>query len=305
MSRTFKTLLVPLSLTEDAAVLRYARRLADETGGKAILLHVVPTQSYKLLSPIYHPEDSGGANQDAAEQVARAELERLGREQFGVVPYEVAVRTGSNPAKAILAAEEELAADLIMLAKSEAGEIGARLQGGLIEKLIRSSTCPVLGISARAELARPEAAQSFLAPVGFDKKSVTIARLAANFAETMNGRVTLLHVIVPDSVSLELNREAYGLAADQPVNLLRSEKAARARLEEMAAKELGGVPCDVMVVVGTDVATSILEVEEATRPAMILMATAGYTGFFQVVLGSAAETVARRASCSVLTMRLR
>jgi nucleotide-binding universal stress UspA family protein len=37
---------------------------------------------------------------------------------------------------------------------------------------------------------------------------------------------------------------------------------------------------------------------------MIVMATAGHTGFFQFVLGSAAETVARRAEASVMTIRI-
>lgn len=304
MARTFKTLLLPLGLVDDTAVVRYARRIAEENSGRVLLLHVVPTQSYKLLNPIYRPEESGGANQDFAEQLARKELERIGREELAGVPHEVIVRAGSNPAKVILAAEDEYAVDLVVLGKSHAGELGARLQGGLIEKLIRSSACPVLGVSARAELADPESAKAFLAPVDFDGRSVRIARLAANFAETMKGRVTLLHVLVPDSVSIEVHRDAYGLTADQPINLLRAEKAAKAHLDAMAAAELGGVPHDTMVVVGTDVATSILEVEDATRPSMILMATAGYTGFFQIVLGSAAETVARRATCSVITVRL-
>lgn len=300
MARAFKNILIPLSLREGSdSVLRYGHRFAKENQGKVTLLHVVPTQSYRLMGDVYRPDESGGANQDYAAKVSQERLEAFARQHLEGVSSEIVVRSGSNAAKAVLEAEKDFDTDLVVIGKSGASELGARLQGGLIEKLIRSSPCAVLSVTGQ-----PEAETHYLAPVDFDRKSITMARLAGNFASTMQGKVTLLHVLLADSVALELKRELYGLPSDGPVNLLQAEKGAKARLEELAKKELGGVPYDTMVVVGVDVATSILEVEGANRPGMILMATAGYTGFFQFVLGSAAETIARRASCSVITLRL-
>ncbi len=301
MARTYKNLLVPLSLVEPSdAVLRYARHFADANQGKITLLHVVPTQSYRLLSDVYRSEESGGANQDFAEQVARERLEKIRHDYYKGVDCDVVVRAGSNAAKVVLAAESELESDIVLISKSGASEVGARLQGGLVEKLIRSSSCAVLSASAQGEVTG-----NYMAPVDFDAKSVTIARLAGNFATTMGGKVTLLHVVIVDSVALEMNHEVYGHSGDGPVNLLRAQANAKARLDAFARSELGAVPHDTKVVIGRDLASSILEVEGADRPFMILMATAGYTGFFQFVLGSAAETVARRAACSVITVKLK
>ena len=60
-------------------------------------------------------------------------------------------------------------------------------------------------------------------------------------------------------------------------------------------------------------ASTILEDEKGWRPDVITMGTAGrraierfpLSGFFQLVLGSTAETVARKSRSSVVTLRLR
>ena len=59
--------------------------------------------------------------------------------------------------------------------------------------------------------------------------------------------------------------------------------------------------------------SGILEDESSWKPDVITVGTAGrrdierfpLSGFFQLVLGSTAETVARKSLCSVVTLRLR
>ena len=59
-----------------------------------------------------------------------------------------------------------------------------------------------------------------------------------------------------------------------------------------------------LVAVGTPYRT-IIETAEAEHVDLIVMATAGRTGFSHLVMGSIAERVVRTASCPVLTIRPR
>jgi nucleotide-binding universal stress UspA family protein len=52
-----------------------------------------------------------------------------------------------------------------------------------------------------------------------------------------------------------------------------------------------------------DPADTILEVAEDGRFDLIVMGTHGRTGIKRMILGSVAETVTRRATCPVLTIR--
>jgi nucleotide-binding universal stress UspA family protein len=311
--RRFTKLLAPISLTEQTdAVVNFARRIAEVNEGEVVLLHVVPKQSYRLHRPIYRPEESGGADEEYAAKVASGLLEELGQRHLGNVRWRALIRHASNPATAILDAQRELESDLIVVSKSAASELSARIQGGLHEKLIRSSPCAVWGASALPEFASQESAKNVLAPVAFDRPSVAIARLAGSIAEAQRGRVRVLHVILTDPSFLELSRAAYGFEPDEPVSINRAEQAAKERLDRFAAQNLEEIPHESAVAVGYDLASAILEDEKGWKPDVITMGTAGrrgierfpLSGFFQLVLGSTAETVARRSLCSVVTLRL-
>jgi nucleotide-binding universal stress UspA family protein len=313
-TRRFTKLLAPMSLEEKTeAVINFVRRIAEVNEGEAVLLHVVPTQSYRLHRPIYRPDESGGADEEYAAKVASGLLEELGRKHLGNVRWRALVRHASNPATAILEAQKELESDLIVVSKSAASELSARIQGGLHEKLIRSSPCAVWGVSALPQFASQESTKNVLAPVAFDRPSVAVARLAGSIAEAQRGRVRLLHVILTDPSFLEINRATYGFTAEEPLSIARAEHAAKERLERFAAENLGEIPHEAAVAVGYELAGAVLEDEKGWKPDVITMGTAGrraierfpLSGFFQLVLGSTAETVARRSLSSVVTLRLR
>jgi nucleotide-binding universal stress UspA family protein len=313
-SRRFTKLLAPISLEEPTdAVVNFARRIAEVNEGEVVLLHVVPKQSYRLHRAIYRPEESGGADEEFADRVARELLEDLGRKKLGRVPWRALVRHAWNPAQAILEAQQELGSDLIVVTKSAASELTARIQGGVHEKLIRSSPCAVWSASSLPQFATQESMKNVLAPVALDRSSSVVARLARSIAEAQDGRVRLLHVILTEPSFLEVRRDLYGFEPDEPVSLGKAERGAQAQLDRLAAENLSGVPCETAVAIAYDCATAILEDEKASKADVITMATAGWraierfplTGFFQLVLGSTTETVARRSACSVVTLRLR
>jgi nucleotide-binding universal stress UspA family protein len=305
MKRPFQNLLVPVSFHERTeAIYSYARRIAQVNHGRVTLFHAVPTQSYRLLADVYRPAESGGANQEHAEQVSRERLEALAAEHLRGVETSVLVRGAANPAKAVLEVQREIDSDLVLVGKSQSGALAARLQGGLIEKLIRSSPCPVLSVSMVERLAAQESVRTVLAPIALDRSAATVVRLARSIAEPQQGRVILIHVLGTDPSAIELRRDAYGFGPDERVSLGRAQRAAEEKLAALAKSELGPVPRQVVVTIAYDLASAILDEERAHEADMIVMATAGYTGFFQFVLGSAAETVARRAEASVMTIRI-
>ncbi|HUE38749.1 MAG TPA: universal stress protein [Candidatus Binatia bacterium] len=305
-SRRFTKLLAPISFSETTdAVVNHVRRIAEVNEGEVVLLHVVPTQSYRLHRAIYRPEEAGGADVEHAEKVSRELLEELGRKSLGRVTWRALTVRASNPANAILDVQRELDSDLIVVSKSASSEIAARIQGGLHEKLIRSSPCAVWGASTRPEYAAQESVKNVLAPVGFDRPSVAVTHLAGSIAEAQRGRVRLLHAIPTEPSYLEVRRDTYGFDNVEPVSIGKAQKVAQQRLERFAAEHLGEIPHETAVAVGYDRATAILEEEKAWKPDVITMATAGFTGFFQLVLGSTAETVARKSLCSVVTLRMR
>ena len=305
-TRRFRRLLTPVSFTERTdAVLDYSRRIAQVNNGLVSLLHVVPTQSYRLLRSVYRPEESGGANTDYAEKVAHELLQEIGRTKIPGIPVDIILRRGANPAKVVLDVQRDVDPDLVVVGKSEFGEIGARLQGGLAERIIRGATCPVWSVSADERFAKQESVRDVLAAIELDRSGITVVRGARSVAEPQGGSVTLLHVLLTEPSFLELRRDAYGFESDEPVSLARAQKVALRRLEEIAAEHLKGIPHEVAVSVGYDRATTILDEERSRSPSLIVMNAPLQSGFFQVVLGSDAETVARGAACSVMTLRAR
>ncbi len=301
--KRFRKLLTPVSFTEKTnAIFDYSRRIAQENEGTVTLLHAVPTQSFRLLAEFYRPEESGGANEDHAEEVSRERLAEIARTQLGGVPVEIVVRRGANPAKIALEAQRDLGADLLIVSKSGYGELGARLQGGLVEKLIRAATCPVWCASALPRFATQESVRDTLVPVEFDRPTSPLVRAARVVAEAQGGKVTLLHVLLTEPSFLELRRENYGLAPDERVSVAKAERGAMKNLEALAAQHLQGVPYELAVVVGADRASTILDEEPLRQPSLIVMMATTQARFFQIVLGSDAETVARRAECSVMTL---
>jgi len=303
IAKRFRKLLTPVSLTErTGGIFAYSRRIAQVNDGTVTLLHVVPTQSYRLLRSVYRPEESGGANVDHAEKVAREILQEIASRELAGIPVEVVVRHDANPAKAALEVQREIGADLLVVAKSELGELGARLQGGLVEKMIRSATCPVWSVSALERFATQESVRNVLAPVAFDRAGATIARAARAVAEAQGGSVTLLHVLLTEPSFLEYHREEYGFESGEAVSIGKAQRAALRNLESLASQQLQGVPFELSVAIGADRATVILEEERTREPSVIVMMAVTQSRFFQVVLGSDAETVARRAACSVMTL---
>jgi nucleotide-binding universal stress UspA family protein len=138
-----------------------------------------------------------------------------------------------------------------------------------------------------------------LAPTDFSEYSKKAVASALELAQKFGAKLTILHVIelppypvegyVPPSLSAtfldDMERQA-------TVDLAQIVPEAEATKVEVARLVAMGTPY-----------RKIVETAEADHVDLIVMATAGRTGFSHLVLGSIAERVVRTASCPVLTMR--
>jgi universal stress protein A len=136
--------------------------------------------------------------------------------------------------------------------------------------------------------------QKILCPIDFDENSSNALERAIEIARHFNAAVFLIHAVPLVAQFGEVSL---------PVDLYQDQqRAALAKLNEIAGRKLSGIEHKTAVYAG-DVAGSILQAVEQFQPDLLVLATHGRTGLAHLVLGSVAEAVVRRASCPVLTIR--
>jgi nucleotide-binding universal stress UspA family protein len=139
-----------------------------------------------------------------------------------------------------------------------------------------------------------------LCPVDFSTHSDHAMRYAAALAGKFGSELTLLHVVAPVVAALP------GEAALQDLvqaNTEEIEAACRERLDKMvgelaaqgmnvACRVLNGVPY-----------LEIIRYAQESETDLIVLGTHGRTGIAQLLIGSVAERVVRKAPCPVLTIK--
>jgi universal stress protein A len=138
-----------------------------------------------------------------------------------------------------------------------------------------------------------------LAPTDFSDFSRQAIQCGFELAQKFGAKLSLLHVVELPAYPIE------GLAPSQMGATLFADLERQATLElGQVLPEAEGTAVEVnrLVVIGTPY-RKIVEVGEAEKADLIVMATHGRTGLSHLVMGSVAERVVRSASCPVLTIR--
>lgn len=298
---TFRNLLVPVYFDETSpAALHYAAYFARRYSGRIFLLHVVPTDELHLLRGVYHPERSGGANEEYAEGVARQILEQLAREHLGGLSTEIVLRHGADPAAGILAEEERCAADLVIMATHARGGLTRLVVRSLAEQVARESRRPVFVAQRAVEVSPDRPFRKILCPIDLDTKHLSSLEYARALAEGNDATVHLLHVIPTSEIFL--SRPVYKQQPGDEGNFVRAENAARDALADIARAKLAGVKHELAVHVSPDPVKTILEVERDLKADLMIMVTQGLTGLIHLVVGSVTERMIRKAYCPVLSV---
>jgi universal stress protein A len=147
-----RTLLVPIDLDDSAAqVLDYAFELATKLDAKLHVLHIVPWPLLGAELPIAVSETAMDAvlerKQQAFHQLIAA---RPGKPPLG----SATVKTG-DARTGILAAAEELGADLIVMGTHGRHGVSRLVLGSVAESVARATPCPVVLVRAGTRTDRP------------------------------------------------------------------------------------------------------------------------------------------------------
>lgn len=137
-----------------------------------------------------------------------------------------------------------------------------------------------------------------LVPIDFSPSSHQALDAAAELAEKFNAHITLLHVIpeyanavLPETVSQETLVEAERIAANERFAISK------------AALDAKRIASSIVVEVGGDVASMIVDVAERENVDLLVFTTHGLSGWYPQVFGSIAEKLVKLAQCPVLLLR--
>ena len=132
--------------------------------------------------------------------------------------------------------------------------------------------------------------KKILIPVDFSPHSNHALRYARVLAERFDCELTLMHVVVTDTLNVIEHRRALETIATTLLENLRAE------LEEH------GLAVSTVLVTGTPY-REILKHAEREHMDLIVMGTHGRTGVEHLLIGSVAERIVRLSPCPVLTVR--
>ncbi len=283
MTMMFRKILCPVDFSDNSmAALRQAAKLARKDDALLYVMHVefVPLGNLAELA------------QDVtlSTEPGKLRLEQATRKILARVKHKVVLQFG-RPTELIEKAAVDLDVDLVVMATHGRTGIKHLFLGSVAEHVVRRSGRSVLSFGPGTAI---RTLKKILCPVAFDPNSIAALRFGWSLAREYGASMSLLHVVrvpfEPSEVPAEPSSPEW-------------ERDARAKLELVAAKNLGAKVEFKVVARRGDPASAILEVEKELRPDLIVMATHGRTGFSHLVLGSVAERTVRESTVPVLTVR--
>jgi len=137
MLKEFRNIVCPIEFDEPSlAAVQVAKQIAQENNGKLYVMHAVHPSTTVLAV--------GGASQSYHDvKVAEQQLDRISREHLGEVDHQVLIRVGDAAAE-LIKAEQELSADLVVMAWHADTGVFHLLRRGVMDRLAHESYCPVL-----------------------------------------------------------------------------------------------------------------------------------------------------------------
>lgn len=214
------------------------------------------------------------------------------------IPVQSYVATGI-PSEEVLTIARAEGAELIVVGTRGKAGLDHVLLGSTAERIIRMAPCPVLTVPTDKQhadgSARTIPRRMFLA-LDFSDCSLDALEYGALVARRSKASMKLFHVLEPVSYGLDFTlphvaqHESVKTAVTKRLSDLVSALASVGLASDFLIS--GGLPAD-----------SILDAARAQSVDMIVMGTHGRRGLSHVLFGSVAESVLRRSSCPVLTVR--
>jgi nucleotide-binding universal stress UspA family protein len=279
----------------DAAIVEGHERAAAE-GRALIVCHVIQRSLHAdVLLPGMTPlplETPPVLRSTAAYRLRKRVARLTGRTDR---QFEALIEIGT-PDEMIVSAADRRRAALVIVGGHPPGRL-EHLHGSVTDRVVRLAHVPVL-VARRERKDGP-----VVAATDFSDPAIPAISAAAMEARRCGVRLILLHSLEPpvsgiDPIPVDLDGPWTGAEVTPMLELRRS---ALSRLEGIRDR----LPFDGDLVVAEGSASeAILRASESSRASLIVVGSKGKTGWRRVLLGSVAESVVRRAGCSVLVVRL-
>ncbi len=292
----FRTFLVPLDGSELAArALPYAKRLAQSTGSRVVLVTAItePEGAVRQLN-----------RQDVQLTEASSELRK------GGVKVDAVTRPG-NAREVIIALAKEIGADLIVMSTHGRSGVGRVVLGSVAEHVLRMAGLPVLLVTPHSP---SNWSPNLHGPVVVSLDGSGMAESAVvpaqRLAQTLGAGLSLIRIVEPVEVISPdalgptgmLNSTPYGgLQIDLSSDLTSQVDAAEDYLQQFASTLGAETPLETKAIIG-DPASTICQVAVEQGAAAIALSTHVRSGLDRLVLGSVAISAVRHAAMPVLAV---
>jgi nucleotide-binding universal stress UspA family protein len=138
-----------------------------------------------------------------------------------------------------------------------------------------------------------------LVPIDFSEHSKNALRYAINFAKIFQSKLHLIYVLEPVIYPADFSMGQIAF----PSMDVELDSRAKEELDKLAEREVGPqVPYETIVKTGKP----FVEINESAAELnidLIIIASHGESGVEQILFGSTAEKVVRKAPCPVLSLR--
>lgn len=277
-----------------------AVRIAALTSAKLQVLHVVDSAAVAALAS--SREEPFETHAKVASEGASTALSQWMAQSPAPGTYEVTIALGT-PLHEILEHARTLKADLLVAGIAGAGEMPAGA-GSISSKLARKALTPVLLVRTN----HPQPFRKIVACLDFSVTSRAVVQQAHSVARMEGAEVDFLHVwqepwaamayptpfadtSLPSVVYSPIEREAF-------IEGLRKE------LHEFVGDALKGIESNEVLHEGGSHGNGIAAHAQESQADLIIIGGKGRTNLRYVLLGSTAERLLTRLSCSLLVVKL-
>jgi nucleotide-binding universal stress UspA family protein len=277
-------ILVPVDFGPDTqAVIEAANRVAGTFGAKFRLL-------YAIEEVPHFPAGLDLLKQSTEERLAKLHDDVVARG----IACEPAITAVGRSFDTIVRTGDRVQAHLIVMGRGGAGSAARTGLGTTTSRVMRRSAKPVLAVGPGTQ----GAIRRILCPVDGSNPSARGLRNAILLARGLDARLTVMTVIADLS-------PLYGIARRPDMAKVASDyqKMEREQFEQfIKGFDFSDMMWDKEVHYGHP-ADEIVRLANDANYDLVVMGSTGRSGVPRILLGSTAETVARRVACSVLTVK--
>ena len=297
-----RSILVPIDFsTMSIGAIKTAVRLARRFSASIHLAHVRQVDyasGFSAPAPPLVPFSFPGYAKNGKNEIVE-ELNALARE-YSVSSAVCHVLSGGPPFDEICLLAQKIPADLILMPTHGRTGLKKIVLGSTAERVVRHSPCPVLvAREKRQSKTGPRfSVKRILVPVDFSECSREGLQYATGFAKKFGARIVLLHTTYLGYI---YSSEGTALYDVRGLRHAARENAERQMRKFVRAVKFGQMKYETAITDGSP-ALDICAFAKSHNVDLIITSTHGRTGLKHVLIGSVAEQVVRRASCSVLVV---